>query len=31
MSYLGNVVSDKFEDSHNATGLMGKQLLQDWL
>jgi len=30
-SYLGNVVSDKFEDSHNASGLMCKQLLHDWL
>jgi len=30
-SYLGNVVSDKFEDSHNATSLMCKQLLHDWL
>jgi len=31
MYYLGNVISDKFEDSHNASGPMGKQMLHDWL
>jgi hypothetical protein len=31
MSYLGILVSDKFEDSHYATVLMGNQMLQDWL
>jgi hypothetical protein len=31
MSYLGILVSYKFEESHYATVLMGKQMLQDWL